>query len=233
MSFRNAFASSFVFLFAALGASTSSRAFAAEGADSKEACLAAADTGQSLRDDGKYAGAREQFLACARDVCPKLVHEQCTEWLRSLDEATPTVVFGAKDDHGNDVATARVLSDGKLLTSNLDGKPLPLDPGPHDIRFERDPTGAVTVHVVLRTGEKNREVSATFPAIESQTTPTTEEGTPPEPSPPPAGESQVSSFWNARSITSLSLLVGGAAAVGIGVFFGLQSQSENNTANGI
>jgi hypothetical protein len=233
MSRRNAFASPFVFLLVAVSGASSSRALAAETADSKEACLAAADTGQSLRDDGQYATARDQFLACARDVCPRLVHEQCTEWLRSLDEATPTVVFGAKDDHGNDVGAARVLSDGKLITSNLDGKPLPLDPGPHDIRFERDPGGAVTVHVVLRTGEKNREVTATFPTVEGQTSTPPEEGTAPASS-VPGGENQASSsFWNARSITSLSLLVGGAAAVGMGVFFGLQSQSEKSTADGI
>ena len=117
MYFRNAFAFSSVLLLTAASGSTSSRALAAEAADSKEACLTAADTGQSLRDDGQYAMARDQFLACARDACPRLVHEQCTEWLRSLDEATPTVVFGAKDEHGNDVGAARVLSDGKLITT--------------------------------------------------------------------------------------------------------------------
>jgi hypothetical protein len=234
MHFRNAFASSsFVLLVLAASGSVSSSALAAEAGDSKEACLTAADTGQSLRDDGQYAAARDQFLACARDVCPKLVHEQCTEWIRSLDEATPTVVFGAKDDHGNDVGAARVLSDGKLVTSNLDGKPLPLDPGPHDIRFERDPGGAVTVHVVLRTGEKNREVTATFPTIEGQPSTSPEEGTAPASSTPGEEGHASSSFWNARSVTSLSLIVGGAAAVAMGVFFGLQSQSEKSTADGI
>jgi hypothetical protein len=234
MHFRNAFASSsFILLLLAVSGSVSSSALAADGADSKEACLSAADTGQSLRDDGQYAAARDQFLVCARDVCPKLVHEQCTEWLRSLDEATPTVVFGAKDDRGNDVGAARVLSDGKLVTSNLDGKPLLLDPGPHDIRFERDPGGAVTVHVVLRTGEKNREVTATFPTIEGQPSTPAEEGRAPASSTPGEESHASSSFWNARSVTSLSLLVGGAAAVGVGVFFGLQSQSEKSTADGI
>lgn len=103
--------------------STATRAMAAETTGTKEACLSAADEGQSLRDDAKHMLAREQFLACAREVCPRIVRDQCTEWLRQLDEATPTVVFGAKDDCGNDVTSARVTSDGKLVTITSTASP--------------------------------------------------------------------------------------------------------------
>jgi hypothetical protein len=200
------------------------------GADQKDACLAAADAGQSLRDDGQYSIARDQFLTCAREVCPKIVHDQCTTWLHQLEEAIPTVVFSAKDDRGNDISAVRVISDGKLITSTLDGKPLPLDPGGHDIRFERDPNGAVTVHVILKAGEKNREVLATFPAVQGEPPP---EGTPPPETSthPPAEEG--TSFLNARNVTALSLVGAGAIAIGVGVPFGLNSQSENTKANSI
>jgi len=199
-------------------------------ADEKEACLASADMGQSLRDDGHYMIARDQFLSCAREVCPKLVHDQCTEWLRQLDEAVPTVVFGARDQHGNDITAARVLSDGKLITSSLDGKPVALDPGPHDLRFERDPEESVTVHVVLRTGEKNREVSAAFPASEG--TPAGSGQTPMTPGTvTPDHAEKTEGFWNARAVTSLSLLVAGAAAVGVGAYFGVQSRNEKDSAD--
>jgi hypothetical protein len=191
------------------------------GGDEKQICLTAADQGQSLRDDGKYMAAREQFFVCARDVCPKLVHDQCTEWVRQIDDATPTVVFGAKDAQGNDVMSARILADGKLVASALDGKPVTLDPGPHDIRFERDPVESVTVRVVLRTGEKNRDVSVAFPS----------EGV----SAGGGGNASGSpgAFGRARLPTSISLIAGGAVAIGLGVFFGLQSLSERNTADGI
>jgi hypothetical protein len=202
----------------------------AQGADEKQTCLAAADAGQSLRDDGQFTIARDQFLTCARDVCPKIVHDQCAAWLRQLDEVTPTVVFTAKDERGTEVTAARVISDGKLITSTLDGKPYPLDPGAHDIRFERDPNGAVTVHVVLKNGEKNHEVAATFPALQGgETTPEGTE-TPPEGT---AHGAAGTSFWNARNATSLSLLGAGAIAVGFGVYFGLHSQSESNKAQEI
>jgi hypothetical protein len=229
MGFRRRHRARFLWLVAGVGALSSSPR-AANGADEKQACLAAADAGQSLRDDGQYSIARDQFLTCARDVCPKIVHDQCTTWLHQLDEATPTVVFGAKDEHGNDIGAARVISDGKLITGILDGKPLPLDPGAHDIRFERDPNGTVTVHVVLKAGEKNREVTATFPPVQAEP--------PAEGTPPPEGPAQVrrqaeSSFWSARNVTSLSLLGAGVVAVGLGVYFGVTSRNEYNKANNI
>jgi hypothetical protein len=199
-------------------------------ADEKEVCLTAADQGQSLRDDGKYSVAREQFLTCSRSVCPKLVHDQCTDWLHQLDESMPTVVFGVKDEHGSDMSAVRILVDGKPFATSLDGKPVPMDPGTHDIRFERDdPSQSVSVHVVLRAGEKDREVTAAFPAADGQPDKSSDGSS------SHAGESpQASSpFWNGRSITSLSLLGAGAVGVGLGVVFGLQSQSEARSADGI
>jgi hypothetical protein len=213
------------------GVSSSRRSLAADVADQKQACLAAADSGQSLRDDGHYSSAREQFLVCARDLCPKIVHDQCTEWLHKLDDAIPTVVFAAKDDHGNDISGARVFSGNKLVSGNLDGKPVPLDPGPYDIRFERDSGPSVTVHVVLRSGEKNRDITATFPGEEQ--TATSPEGTEPTPAQAGAESEPSSSFWSARNVTSLTLLATGAVAGGLGLVFGLQSQSENDQAQKI
>jgi hypothetical protein len=229
MGFRTPLRARCFWILAGVGALSSSRP--AEGADQKEACLAAADAGQSLRDDGQYSIARDQFLTCARDVCPKIVHDQCTTWLHQLEEATPTVVFGAKDDQGNDVSAARVIADGKLLTSTLDGKPVPLDPGAHDIRFERDPSGVVTVHVVLKAGEKNREVTATFPPAQGEAP--SMGAQPPEAPVTTAGEAGSSSFWNARNVTAITLLGAGAIAVGLGVYFGVNSRNENNKAQSI
>jgi hypothetical protein len=204
----------------------------ARAADStKEVCLSSADLGQSLRDDGKFSLARDQFATCARDVCPKLVHDQCAEWLHQLDESMPTVVFHAKDDHGADVTTARVLEDGKLVAATIDGKPMPVDPGSHDFRFERDdPRQATTVHAGLRAGEKNRDVTAAFAAVEGAA-PSSPEGLG-GPASPAAPETPASSstFWSGRNVTSLALLVGGATGVGLGVVFGLQSQNDKSEA---
>jgi hypothetical protein len=234
MSLKNASAFT-VLMFALAGITVAAPAAAA---DEKEACLSAADQGQSLRDEGKYLSAHDEFVLCSRDVCPKLVQGQCADWLRQLDEATPTVVFVLKDSHGADILTAHVSADGDAVASGVDGKPVPLDPGPHDIRFERDaPTQSVSVHVVLRAGEKKREVSAVLPAVAEAPAEVPPEAPAPVPAPaltpaPPAREkpAESPSFWNGRSITAASLLGAGVVGVGVGVYFGLQSQSERNQA---
>ncbi|MDP9035081.1 MAG: hypothetical protein M3O50_09760 [Myxococcota bacterium] len=201
------------------------RAPGAPAPGTKEACLTAADEGQSLRDDGKHMLAREQFLGCAREVCPRIVRDQCTEWLRQLDESTPTVVFGAKDDHGNDVTSARVTADGKLITDHLDGKPFAMDPGPHDIVFERPGSQPVTVHVVLRTGEKNRDVSPTNAYLLLLNGMGGDRG---------SGDGRRSSpLGSARNVTSAALLVAGVAAAGTALAFGIQSRNEAEQAAGL
>ncbi len=164
---------------------------------------------------------------------PKLVHDQCTEWLHQLDEAMPTVVFGLKDDQGADVTGARVLVDGKPSANGLDGRPVGLDPGAHDIRFERDaPSQTVTVHVVLRTGEKNRDVAAVFPApeVSPAAPPSAPDGSSPS-APAPQPEPESSSFWTARNTASVTILGVGAVGVGLGVLFGVQSLNSQSQAN--
>lgn len=89
-------------LAAAIGLSFTAASSMAHAADTKADCIAAADQGQSLRDEGKYSRAREAFAKCARDVCPKVVAQSCNRWLHETDEGTPTVVLGAKDAAGQD-----------------------------------------------------------------------------------------------------------------------------------
>src|ERR1700733_143795 len=76
--------------------------------DGKQACIAAAELGQGQRDEGKYRGARAAFVECAEDSCPRVVRQSCTKWLRELDETAPTVVLGAKDEHGTDLTDVTV-----------------------------------------------------------------------------------------------------------------------------
>ena len=231
MHLRNVFASTPISL-ALLGSS----APVALAETPKEACLASADQGQSLRDDGKYSLAREQFQTCARPECPKLVHDQCTEWLRQLDDSTPTVVFAAKDDQGGDASSARVLVDGRPVPTGIDGKPVSLDPGAHDIRFERDtPSQSVALHVVLRTGEKNREIAGQFPAAE--VTPSVAESPGPgasnPPQTPPLSDERRHASNSGRNAVSISLLGAGVVGIGLGAFFGVKSQSDKSDAAGL
>jgi hypothetical protein len=202
-----------------------SPATGARGADTKTECLMAADQGQSLRDDGKYGKAHDAFTTCSRDVCPKVVARSCTQWLRALDDAMPTIVLGAKDAAGNDVPSAHVTLDGADLTDVLDGKPVAVDPGEHVVRFTRSGSAPGEVHVVLRAAEKNRAVTVTLAAAAPS------EQTSPEPSSQrePGGPSLVSP----RNVTVVALGVLGIAGLAVGGYFLSQSGSESSTASGL
>src|SRR5580704_17589938 len=84
-------------------------------ADDKEACFRAVDEGQKLRATRKFVSARDQFIQCARSVCPALVRKDCAQWLSEVEVSLPSVVFGARDVQGRDVFDVRVTVDGNLL----------------------------------------------------------------------------------------------------------------------
>jgi hypothetical protein len=211
-------------LAAAVGLSFAATSPVARATDTKAECIAAADQGQSLRDEGKYGRARETFAKCAREVCPKVVVQSCTRWLRETDEATPTVVLGAKDGAGHDLTSVLVTLDGSPLAESLDGKPVQVDPGQHVFRFTSPGSDPAEATVVLRAGERNRVIGVTLgsPTVGA------------EPAPPPAGEREPGgSFFSARNVTALSMLVlGGVAIVGGGYSLG-QSGSQSSTASNL
>jgi hypothetical protein len=128
----------------------------------KQECLIASELGQNERDEGKYRAARQDFLTCARDLCPRVVHELCAKWLRELDESAPSVIVDAKDGRGNDLADVRVTFDGAPLAAALNGRPLEVDAGEHVLRFERDGSEPVEQRLVLRAGERARIVGVTL-----------------------------------------------------------------------
>ncbi len=131
-------------------------------ADAKSECNAAFEQGQQTRDDGKYHTARESFLACSRPICPKVMVGLCTKWSREVDESMPTIVLAAKDSAGADVSDARVTADGTSIATSLDGKPIEIDPGSHKLRFEREGSDPVEQTVVIKAGEKLRNIRVTL-----------------------------------------------------------------------
>lgn len=131
-------------------------------ADEQKSCIAASEKAQQLKNAGKLSEAREQLVICNREVCPKLVQQDCSEWMRELLSSLPSIVPGARDKRGRDLVEVRVVVDGKVMTETLDGKPIALDPGVHRFRFETKGAPAIDEQVVVRQGEKNRILTVTF-----------------------------------------------------------------------
>jgi hypothetical protein len=134
---------------------------AAAGADDKQACIAAHEQAQQLRNADKLRAAREQLDVCGRAVCPSLVRSDCAQWTTDVIAATPTVVFAAHDWGGRDLVDVRVRVDGAVVTELIDGKSVPVDPGVHRIEFDYGQSSNEQ-QVVIRKGEHDRIVSATL-----------------------------------------------------------------------
>lgn len=209
----------------ALAAAAASFAPAARGADPKAECIAAADRGQTDRDAGHYLRARDSFAICVRDVCPRIIVKSCTRWMGELEDAMPTVVLGAKDDAGQDLTAAHVTMDGAALTEVLDGQPIAVDPGPHVLRFEKAGSEPAEEHIVIRAGEKNREVAVTMHSAGGAPASTPSPASEPAHEAPPHGGATTT-----KKIVTLSMLVLGAAGIGVGTFLLVQSGDQSSSA---
>jgi hypothetical protein len=187
-------------------------ATAAAAADETDACLAASDKGQKERDDGHLLEARKQLLLCSREVCPRLVRNDCEKWASEVQERMPTIVFGARDARGTDLVDVGVEVDGSTVTTKLDGRPVPVDPGEHRLRLLHEGDAAVEQKVVVREREKGRAIMVDFGAQP--------QATPPE-APAPGSEEK-----SGPPVTAWVLGGVGAVALGSFAYFGLTGASD-------
>lgn len=170
--------------------------------DAKRACIAAATAGQRARDEGKLLTAEKELHACAENVCPAVIRQDCAQWASEVTAAIPRLTLGARDSRGADLAAVRVVVDGRVIGERLDGRPLPLDPGPHHIRLEAEGGLSADTDVVLRAGEGTRNVVLTLaPAQPTPEAPKPQTPTPaPKPLPkevvlPPSPHPNVTALW--------------------------------------
>jgi hypothetical protein len=178
-------------------------------ADDRAACVQAADRGQVARDQGKISAARVEFTDCARAACPKLVSQQCTQWLAELVQEQPTVSFRALDPKGTEILDVTVYVDSVERKGSLDGTTLDLDPGVHTFRFVHAGLPDVIQQAIIRAKEKNRVIEAKFgaAAIEEK-----QEHHRPFHFP-----------WTA----SVSVLLGAGSFIAMGVFVGTAAHDAN------
>ena len=176
----------------------------------KDQCVDANTSAQSLRREGKFGAAREQLTLCIDSRCPGIVRYDCTQRLDELERAQPTIVFDAKNVAGDDVVLVHVTVDGGALADILDGRALGVDPGPHVFTFETAGQPATTIRLVLKEGEKDRRERIVL-------------GTPAEPSSVAAGAAPAAtgaSRGEGQRVAGLVLGAVGLAGVGVGAVFG-------------
>lgn len=130
--------------------------------DAQQACVTAYVDAQKLRRDGKLSAARDQLIACAQEVCPQTLRSQCAPWLEELDRVLPSVVFIARDAAGQDTTQVRVELDGQPWLDQVPPRAVPLDPGAHQLRALAADGAVLEQALVIREGERNRQVELDF-----------------------------------------------------------------------
>lgn len=191
----------------------------------KECARAYEDAQRSMRET-KLRKAREQLDVCSRDACMAAIRKDCLTWLDEVNAAMPSVVLGAKDREGKETFDVTVSLTGsnaggvaEVLTRKLDVKAIELDPGRFTLRFERAGSSPIEKEVVLRQGQKNKQIEVSW------------ESTPPVVSNEPA-IMRIEDASKRRSF--FPYVVGGAGVllVGAGSVFWATSESKRSDLQG-
>ncbi len=133
----------------------------AASVDVRDVCLASHEKSQELRLSGRLLESKKELLGCAEEQCPSAVRVDCLRWLDEVEAATPTIVLVAESDRGDEM-DVRVTIDGRLVTTQLDGKSIELDPGSHQLVFDPKAAKPLEMRIVLGQGEKNRIIRLDF-----------------------------------------------------------------------
>jgi len=189
----------------------------------KDQCFDAYEKAQRLRKDYKLRAAHEQLLTCAADSCPTFVQQDCSKWLGEVETSTPTIVVLAKHADGSAIDGAKATLDGAPLADSLDGRAVPVDPGPHDLRCEANGV-VVQKHIVVAEGQKNQPF---YVAMEGGASDSSADG-----SSSASNEQPAPGASGGRKIPTATWVLGGVAAAGAISFavFGLMGHSVQSCA---
>lgn len=193
-------------------------AFAADA----KTCAESFDKGQALRRENKLRSAREALLDCSTPACPAMMMKDCSDLLLEIEQSMPSIVVTAKDASGVDAIAVKVIADGVVLTTSLDGKAIVMDPGVHAMRFEMAGATPVERQIVVREGQKAQSVEVVLDANPPKPAPAVTPEQPKEPTDKPPPESSATSMrW-----ASIALAGAGVVSIGVGSVFGLVASSK-------
>jgi hypothetical protein len=162
-SHRHLVSRSFIGIFGsvALLLATANRCHAADGVTD---CSAAYHAATSLEQAGRLRDAALLFQGCAADSCGNPARSVCQGKLVRLQLDVPSVVPLVKDANGAPIVAAEVAMDGLVLSSRLDGRAFPIDPGLHEFTFSVDGRSVGSQRVLIAQGERNRALGLTLPS---------------------------------------------------------------------
>lgn len=185
-------------------------------ADSVEGCVASAEKGQSARRENQLLEAREQFISCARDACPKMIRADCARWFDDVEARIPAASVRVRTEDGRDLP-AKLEIDGKAASSYEPGRAMPMDPGKHTFRAEAEGFEPASEDIVLAEGEKARVVTLVVRSKEKKEA---------------AGDAPKEEERAGPPVLVYPLAGLGAAALGSFAFFGLSGHADAEDLRG-
>jgi hypothetical protein len=169
---------------------------------------------EAMRAAGQYRAARARLLECVNAECGGDVRRRCATVLQKLDAVTPSIVVRAQLADGNDATDVSVRMENEQLASSLNGMAIAVDPGEHQLVFERAGLAPVSQTVTIREGEK-------FRAIDVQLEPSL-------PAPSSAQHERGSSAFGPDQRVAVGGTLIGVGVVGLGAFtlLGLKARED-------
>ncbi len=194
-----------------------------------QSCLDTHRQAQLMRLAAHYTEARENLLICAQAGCPRLISEDCIQWLAEVDALLPSVVFAVTDTTGQDLVDVHVVANDAPLCDRLEGRAVPINPGSYKLRFESPGLAPAEVVLTIRESEQHRMVRATLRPLEPALAPPVGSSvvivpTLPAPAPGPAAPREPLSVPNATYVLGGLAL----ASLGVGIAFGAMGRAEWN-----
>lgn len=133
-----------------------------QSTDGDRTCMTAFKTAQEREQAGHLVEASQLFYSCDVDTCSTALWEECAASAARLHASLPSVVPLVVDAVGQpriDMLNVRVKMDGALLTSQIDGRALPVDPGTHEFSFDMGGVVLGTQKVTILKGQRNRTIA--------------------------------------------------------------------------
>ena len=115
---------------------------------------------QRQRRAKKLIEAKAAMRECAMSECPTMVQQDCLQWIQSIDDQTPSVVFSIEAD-GKPVTGAKVTIDDREVDASA-GTAIALNPGPHTYVVSNPPYPPQSGSLNVLEGQRYRVFTVRF-----------------------------------------------------------------------
>jgi hypothetical protein len=172
---------------AAAPAKAKTKAKAAKGR-TPSACLTAYRRGSKLEEGARLIEAKKAMALCSLAQCSAELRSRCHVRHAELEARIPSIVPAVTDAKGDPITDVEVTMDGAMLTAEIDGHAIDVNPGVHEFSF-RGRKGVIGKHrLEIVAGQHDRLVAVTLaparlPVTAVAAAPVTAA---PPPAPPPA-----------------------------------------------